>query len=226
MRILIAEDDLDLNEALKAFLEKNKFSVESVDNGEDALYYAETMDFDLIILDIMMPKLNGIQVLDKLRNEGSTVPIMILTAKSLTKDKVLGLDSGADDYLCKPFHPDELLSRIKALLRRGKEFTPLILNYHDISLNTNNGQLTSTTGKSIRLTGREFQILELFLRYPSQTFSADKIIEKIWDYETDTDINSIWVHLSNIRKKLKSIDSKVEIIAVRSLGYTLEYKEN
>lgn len=226
MRILIAEDDLDLNEALKAFLEKNKFSVESVDNGEDALYYAETMDFDLIILDIMMPKLNGIQVLDKLRNEGSTVSIMILTAKSLTKDKVLGLDSGADDYLCKPFHPDELLSRIKALLRRGKEFTPLILKYHDISLNTNNGQLTSTTGKSIRLTGREFQILELFLRYPSQTFSADKIIEKIWDYETDTDINSIWVHLSNIRKKLKSIDSKVEIIAVRSLGYTLEYKEN
>lgn len=226
MRILIAEDDLDLNEAIKAFLEKNKFSVESVDNGEDALYYAETMDFDLIILDIMMPKLNGIQVLDKLRNEGSAVPIMILTAKSLTKDKVLGLDTGADDYLCKPFHPDELLSRIKALLRRGKEFTPLILKYHDISLNTNNGQLTSTTGKSIRLTGREFQILELFLRYPSQTFSADKIIEKIWDYETDTDINSIWVHLSNIRKKLKSIDSKVEIIAVRSLGYTLEYKEN
>lgn len=226
MRILIAEDDLDLNEAIKAFLEKNKFSVESVDNGEDALYYAETMDFDLIILDIMMPKLDGIQVLDKLRNEGSTVPIMILTAKSLTKDKVLGLDSGADDYLCKPFHPDELLSRIKALLRRGKEFTPLILKYHDIALNTNNGQLTSTSGKSIRLTGREFQILELFLRYPSQTFSADKIIEKIWDYETDTDINSIWVHLSNIRKKLKSIDSKVEIIAVRSLGYTLEYKEN
>lgn len=226
MRILIAEDDLDLNEAIKAFLEKNKFSVESVDNGEDALYYAETMDFDLIILDIMMPKLNGIQVLDKLRSEGSTVPIMILTAKSLTKDKVLGLDSGADDYLCKPFHPDELLSRIKALLRRGKEFTPLILKYHDIALNTNNGQLTSTSGKSIRLTGREFQILELFLRYPSQTFSADKIIEKIWDYETDTDINSIWVHLSNIRKKLKSIDSKVEIIAVRSLGYTLEYKEN
>lgn len=226
MRILIAEDDLDLNEAIKAFLEKNKYSVESVDNGEDALYYAETMDFDLIILDIMMPKLNGIQVLDKLRNEGSAVPIMILTAKSLTKDKVLGLDTGADDYLCKPFHPDELLSRIKALLRRGKEFTPLILKYHDISLNTNNGQLTSTTGKSIRLTGREFQILELFLRYPSQTFSADKIIEKIWDYETDTDINSIWVHLSNIRKKLKSIDSKVEIIAVRSLGYTLEYKEN
>lgn len=226
MRILIAEDDLDLNEAIKAFLEKNKFSVESVDNGEDAVYYAETMDFDLIILDIMMPKLDGIQVLNKLRNEGISVPIMILTAKSLTKDKVLGLDSGADDYLCKPFHPDELLSRIKALLRRGKEFTPLILKYHDVSLNTNNGQLTSTSGKSIRLTGREFQILELFLRYPNQTFSADKIIEKIWDYETDTDINSIWVHLSNIRKKLKSVDSKVEIIAVRSLGYTLDYKEN
>ena len=226
MRILLAEDGLDLSEALKVYLEKNKFNVETVSNGLDALDYVEAMNFDAIILDIMMPKMDGLTLLKELRNKGVSTPIILLTAKTLVKDKVLGLDLGADDYIPKPFHPDELLSRLKAILRRGNEYTPTIITYKDLMLNTNNGELKcNKTNKTTRLSGKEFQIFELLLKYPSQTFSAEKIIDRCWEYETDTDVNSIWVHLSNIRKKLKTIGSKLDIVSLRSLGYTLKYNE-
>ncbi len=223
MRLLIAEDEKDLAEALEVFFEKNQFSVDAVFNGQDAYDYAASGDYDAIILDVMMPKRNGIEVLRQLRAEGLKTPIMMLTAKGEKDDRITGFDAGADDYLPKPFAPDELLSRVRAMMRRFDSYKPAILVYEDISLDCNSGILCC--GKSeARLSGREFQVMELFMRSPKVVFSAEKIMERVWGWDSDAEINVVWVHISNLRKKLKSLGSAASIYANRGLGYTLEVR--
>ena len=221
MKLLIAEDEIDLAEALTAFFEKNQFTVEAVYNGADAYDYAREGGYDAIILDVMMPRMNGIEVLRRLRDEGLSTPIMMLTAKAQKDDRVEGFDAGADDYLPKPFAPDELLARVRALLRRAGEFKPTVLTFGDLALDSSTGIL-SCGGESVRLSGREFQLMELFLRSPKILFSVDKLLERIWGWDSDAEINVVWVHISNLRKKLKSIGSEVSIRANRGMGYVLE----
>ena len=223
MRLLIAEDEQDLAEALCAFFEKNQFTVDTVYNGQDAYDYAATGDYDAVILDVMMPKRNGIEVLRQLRADGVQTPIMMLTAKGEKDDRITGFDAGADDYLPKPFAPDELLARVRAMLRRYDSYKPTILCYEDLSLDAASGML-SCKGQEVRLSGREFQVMELFMRAPRVVFSAEKIMERVWGWDGDAEINVVWVHISNLRKKLKNIDSAVSIYANRGLGYVLEVR--
>ena len=221
MRLLIAEDELDLAEALTAFFEKNHFTVDAVHNGFDAYEYAATGAYDAVILDVMMPKMDGIQVLERLRSEGCSTPIMMLTAKGQKNDRITGFNAGADDYLPKPFDPDELLSRVRAMLRRGTAYQPSVLSYGDVTLDPATG-LLERGGQSLRLSGREFQVMELFLRNPRQVFSAERIMERVWGWDNEAEINVVWVNISNLRKKLKSIGSRLSLKANRGLGYVLE----
>lgn len=221
MKLLIAEDELDLAEALTVFFEKNHFTVDAVHNGFDAYEYAVTGEYDAVILDVMMPKMDGIAVLERLRAEGVKTPIMMLTAKGQKNDRITGFNAGADDYLPKPFDPDELLSRVRAILRRSEAYQPTELSYGDIVLSPSTGELRC--GKhSVRLSGREFQVMELFMRAPRRVFSAERIMEKVWGWDNEAEINVVWVNVSNLRKKLKSIGSCVTLKANRGLGYALE----
>lgn len=223
MKLLIAEDERDLADALTVLLERNKYAVDTVYNGRDAYEYARTGEYDGVILDVMMPQLTGLQVVTRLREDGVTTPVMLLTAKGQKDDRITGFDAGADDYLPKPFATDELLARIRALLRRSGDYKSTVLALGTLSLDCGSGVL-SDTGGSARLSGREFQIMELFMRSSSMIISADRIIERVWGWESDTEVCSVWVHISNLRKKLRSIDSAVEINAVRGMGYVLEAK--
>ena len=221
MRLLIAEDQQDLAEALSSFFEKNHFSVDAVYNGFDAYAYAVTGEYDAVILDVMMPKLDGIQVLQRLRSEGLKTPIMMLTAKGEKAERITGFNAGADDYLPKPFDPDELLSRVRAILRRSEAYQPSVLQWGDLTLDPGSGELCCAQ-RSVRLSGREFQVMELFLRSPRQVFSAERIMEKVWGWDNEAEINVVWVNISNLRKKLKSLGSRVTLRANRGLGYVLE----
>lgn len=221
MRLLIAEDELDLAEALTVFFEKNHFSVDAVHNGFDAYEYAASGGYDGVILDVMMPKMNGIQVLERLRAEGCRTPIMMLTAKGQKDDRITGFNAGADDYLPKSFDPDELLSRVRAMLRRSEAYQPSVLAWGDVTLDPGTG-LLACGGQSVRLGGREFQVMELFLRNPRQVFSAERIMERIWGWDNEAEINVVWVNISNLRKKLKAIGSRVTLKVNRGLGYALE----
>ena len=222
MRLLIAEDELDLAEALTVFFEKNQFTVDAVNDGLSAYEYAGADEYDAIILDVMMPKMDGVEVLRRLRADGNTTPIMMLTAKAQKDDRITGFDAGADDYLPKPFEPDELLSRVRAILRRRADYKPSVLSFADLSLNPGSGMLACTTGQSVRLSGREYRVMELFLRSPQTVLSAERIMERVWAWDSDAEINVVWVHISNLRKKLKAIGSSSAIHANRGLGYILE----
>ncbi|MGN0688360.1 MAG: response regulator transcription factor [Oscillospiraceae bacterium] len=224
MRLLIAEDELDLAEALTVFFEKNHFSVDAVNDGFSAYEYGVSGEYDAIILDIMMPKMNGIEVLQKLRGEGVKTPIMMLTAKGQKDDRIIGFNAGADDYLPKPFEPDELICRVRAMLRRSEEYKPTVLSFGDVALDTSSGIL-KCADKTIRLSGKEFQLMEMFMRSPRIIFSAERIMEKIWGWDSESEINVVWVHISNLRKKLKAIGAEVSIYANRGLGYVLEDKK-
>lgn len=221
MRLLIAEDEVDLAEALTAFFEKNHFSVDAVHNGADAYEYAVSGGYDAVILDVMMPRMNGIQVLERLRAEGVKTPIMMLTAKGQKNDRITGFNAGADDYLPKPFDPDELLSRVRAILRRSEAYQPTVLTYGDVTLDPTTG-LLSCGGQSLRLGGRELQVMELLIRSPRQVFSAERIMERVWGWDNEAEINVVWVNISNLRKKLLAIGSRVTLRANRGLGYVLE----
>ena len=221
MRLLIAEDELDLAEALTVFFEKNHFSVDAVHNGFDAYEYASAGGYDGIILDVMMPKMNGLQVLERLRADGVATPIMMLTAKGQKDDRVTGFNAGADDYLPKPFDPDELLSRVRAMLRRAQAYQPSVLTYGDVTLDPASG-LLSCGSQSLRLGGREYQVMELFLRHPRQVFSAERIMEHVWGWDNEAEINVVWVNISNLRKKLRALGSRLTLRANRGLGYVLE----
>ena len=221
MRLLLAEDEEDLAEALGVFFEKNHFSVDIVHDGRAACEYAESSAYDAIILDVMMPRMDGFTALRRMRERGDKTPIMMLTARGETRDRIEGFDSGADDYLPKPFDPDELLSRVRAMLRRSDAYRPSVLTFGDLTLDPGSGEL-SCGKESIRLSGREYQLMELFLRSPGMLFSAERLMERIWGWDSEAEINVIWVNISNLRKKIKSIGSTVQINASRGLGYLLE----
>ena len=221
MRLLLAEDEQDLSKALCAILKHNNYSVDAVFDGQDALDYGLSQNYDGIILDIMMPKKNGIEVLSELRKNGVDTPVIILTAKSELEDKINGLDAGADDYLTKPFAMGELLARIRALTRRKADFTPNLLTAGTLSLNRESFELVSGE-EAIRLGNKEFQMMEMLMSNPGRLISTEQFMEKIWGYETDAEINVVWVYISYLRKKLASLKTNVEIKAVRGVGYTLE----
>lgn len=220
MRLLIAEDDLDLAEVLAVFFQKNQYMVDVVHDGEDAYDHAVTDVYDGIILDVMMPKMDGIQVLRKLRKVGIAAPVMMLTAKAEKDDRIAGFDGGADDYLPKPFSPDELLSRVRAMLRRRGDYKPAILQFGDLTMDSGDGTIRCGD-RFERLSGREFQVMELFMRAPRAIISAERIMERVWGWDAEAEINVVWVHISNLRKKLKAIGSSVSIRASRGLGYAL-----
>lgn len=220
MRLLIAEDEPDLAEALCALFEKNHFAAEAVHDGISALEYATAGNYDAIILDVMMPGMNGVEVLQKLRTAGVKTPVMMLTAKGEKDDRITGFNAGADDYLPKPFAPDELICRVRAMLRRGSDYTPDVLCFGDLSLDPAGGVL-DCAGRQVRLSGKELQVMGLFMRSPRVVFSAERIMERVWGYESESEINVVWVHISNLRKKLKSVGSRVTIDANRGLGYVL-----
>ena len=223
MRILIAEDERNLAEALSVFFEKNQFSVDSVFDGQAAYDYAVSGGYDAIILDVMMPRLDGVEVLRRLRAERIRTPVMMLTAKAQKDDRITGFNAGADDYLPKPFEPDELICRVRAMLRRAGDYKPTALTYADLALDAAAGRL-SCGEQAVRLSGREFQVMELFLRAPQVVLSAERILERVWGWDSDAEINVVWVHISNLRKKLKTLGSRVSIYANRGMGYVLEVR--
>ena len=224
MRLLLAEDEKELSKALCAVLKHNNYSVDAVFNGQDALDFGLCENYDGIILDIMMPKMNGLDVLKALREKGISTPVIILTARSELDDKIAGLDSGADDYLTKPFAMGELLARIRAMTRRKSEFSPNLLSLGNLSLNRESYEL-SVGSESIRLGNKEFQMMEMLLSNAGRLISTEQFMEHIWGYETEAEINVVWVYISYLRKKLTSLGASIEIKAVRGVGYTLEEKE-
>ena len=220
MRILLADDEVSLARALVHILEKNNFSAEAVYNGEDALAYLESGCYDAAILDVMMPKMDGIQVLKKIREKGITVPVLMLTAKSEIEDKVEGLDSGANDYLTKPFDTRELLARLRAITR-SVQIADTKLSFGNITLDRANFTLSSPNG-NFRLANKEFQMMELFISNPQNLLSTGRLMEKIWGYETNSEINVVWVYISYLRKKLTALKADVHIKSYRNSGYALE----
>lgn len=220
MRLLLAEDERSLSKAIVVLLEKEHYSVDAVYDGADALDYLEHGSYDGAILDIMMPKMDGITVLKRLRAQGNRVPVLLLTAKSEIEDKVLGLDSGANDYLTKPFHMQELLARLRAMTRSHVELD-CTLRFGNLALDRATFTLSSPSG-SFRLANREFQMLELLLSNPRQLISTERFLEKIWGYDTDTEINVVWVYISYLRKKLTALHANVQIKCARNAGFSLE----
>ncbi|MBQ9066048.1 MAG: response regulator transcription factor [Clostridia bacterium] len=221
MRLLLAEDEQLLSDALVAQLSRNNYSVDAVYNGEDALDYLMTGSYDGAILDIQMPKMDGITVLKKARAAGLTLPVIMLTAKSEIDDRVEGLDSGADDYLTKPFATKELLARIRSMTRRQPELSSNELTFGDLTLNRSDYTLTGPED-STKLSNKEFQIREMLMTNPDSVISAERFLEKIWGYDTESEVNVVWVYISTIRKKLASLGATVTIKAARGVGYKLE----
>ncbi len=221
MKLLLVEDEIPLADALSEILKRNKYSVDAVYDGEDGLEYAKTGLYDCIVLDIMLPRMDGIQVLRKLRAAGFSTPVMLLTAKSEVEDIISGLDCGADDYLTKPFSTEELLARIRALTRRTGDVIPDCYQFHDLKLNMRSYAL-STDSNSIKLSLKEYQIMEMLIANPRQIIPKERIIEKIWGFEKDVEYNNIEVYISFLRKKLSAISSAVQIKTARGIGYSLE----
>ncbi|MBQ2891424.1 MAG: response regulator transcription factor [Bacilli bacterium] len=221
MRILIAEDDPKLLKSLVHIFELNKYAVDGVDNGIDAFDFASSDEYDGLILDIMMPDMDGVTVLKKLRDNGITTPALFLTARTEIDQRIEGLDAGADDYLPKPFSIGELLARVRAMLRRKDKFTPDILTYFELLLNRSTYELMFC-GKTQTLSGKEFQLMEMLMQNSNKIVTAEQLITHIWGWDTNVDTSVIWVHISNIRKKLETLSVPVTIKFVRGTGYMLE----
>ncbi len=221
MRLLLAEDEKSLSKAVRFLLEKNNYSVDAVYDGEEALDYLESGSYDAAILDIMMPKLDGITVLKKIREGGSLIPILMLTAKSEIDDKVLGLDSGANDYLTKPFNTKELLARIRAITRVQAVQTDSRLQFGNITLNRATFEMSSPTG-NFRLANKEFQMMEILISNPHHFVSTERFMEKIWGYDADVEVNVVWVYISYLRKKLAALHADIRIKSARNVGFSLE----
>ncbi|MGX7111566.1 response regulator transcription factor [Gemella cuniculi] len=221
MRLLLAEDERDLSDALEAMLKHNNYSVDTVDNGQDALDYLLLDDYDGAILDVMMPKMDGVTVVQKLRENKKSTPVLLLTAKSEVEDKVYGLDSGADDYLTKPFVIKELLARVRSMTRRQATFTSNVLELGNVSLSKYTFEL-STEKDKVRLSNKEYQMMEMLMRNPGNVIQTEQFLERIWGYDSDSEINVVWVNISYLRKKLKALDANIQIKATRNVGYTLE----
>ena len=223
MRLLFAEDDKDLSRAITALLTRSNYSVDPVYNGRDALDYALSGANDGIILDVMMPGMDGMEVIRRVRQAGVGTPCIMLTAKDAVSDRIEGLDAGADDYLPKPFAAGELMARLRALLRRRGEFGGDELSFGDLTLNR--GSYTLSCGqRQARLGGKAFQVMEMLMLSPRRVFSANQIIEKIWGWDSEAEINVVWVNISFLRKKIVELGARVEIRVTRGAGYSLEEK--
>lgn len=221
MRLLLAEDEKPLSKALTAILERNHYAVDAVYDGAEALDYLETDNYDGVILDIMMPKVDGITVLKTIRSRGSRIPVLMLTAKSEVNDKVTGLDAGANDYLTKPFHSKELLARIRAMTRVQTEQMDSRLQMGNVTLDRATFELSTPAG-SLRLANKEFQMMELLMCNPRHLISSERFMEKIWGYDSETERSVVWVYISYLRKKLIALHADLQIKATRNAGYSLE----
>ena len=221
MKLLLAEDEPELSNALSAILRHSGYFVDTVDNGQDALDYAQVGEYDGLILDVMMPRLDGMEVLRRLRGGGISTPALFLTARSEIDDRITGLDIGADDYLTKPFDMGELLARIRAMTRRREDFTPTSLSVGNITLDRSSCSLSAPGHDPLHLASREFQMMEMLLTSPGRIISPDMFMDRIWaDGDASTDI--VWVYISNLRKKLRSIGATAEIRSSRGLGYFIQ----
>lgn len=224
MQILVVEDEKALSNAIKKLLEKQGYLVDAVYDGLDAIDYAKGMDYGLIILDVMLPKLDGFEVVRILRKDGINTPVLMLTARTSVGDKVTGLDFGADDYMTKPFDTQELLARVKALTRRRGEVVVDRLRHADLELDINSGELFCG-GESVQLSKKEFEVLKIFLYNPTMTVTTDSLLSKVWGVESDATDNNVEVYISFIRKKLKYLKSKQTIKKIQKIGYRLEETE-
>ena len=221
MRVLIAEDEVATAKALKLLLEKSKYSVDIVHNGNDAWDYVSDGGYEVVVLDIMMPGMNGIEVLKKMRNNGIKTPVLMLTAKAEIEDRVAGLEAGADDYLPKPFATNELIARIKALGRRSENYTDSVKKAGNLELDGNRYEMR-VKDKSVSLSNKEYQLMELFVLHPGFVFSTEHLMDKIWGLDSDSDIDVVWTHIGFVRKKIRGLDANVEIKTIRGAGYSLE----
>lgn len=224
MKLLYAEDEISMSEAVVDILTYHKYSVDAVYDGAEALAYAEAEQYDGIILDIMMPKMSGLEVLEQLRRRGNNTPVLLLTAKAEVEDRIQGLDMGADDYLPKPFAMGELLARVRAMLRRKENFTPDILSLGNLSLNRQSYELCCN-GQSFVLPKLEYRLMELLMLNKGRYFSTEDLLTKVWGYDTDAELGTVWVYISYLRKRLAALNANVEIQAKRNVGYTLEVAE-
>lgn len=221
MRILLAEDERSLSRALVALLERSNYSADAVYDGEEALAYLEGGNYDALILDIMMPKVDGLTVLRRLREKGNPIPVLLLTAKSEVSDKVLGLDTGANDYLTKPFSTQELMARIRAMTRTQTGQVSSRITFGNITLDQATFELSSPTG-SFRLANKEYQMMELLMCNPRQLIPTERFLERIWGYDSDVELNVVWVYISYLRKKLTALHADIQIKVTRNAGYSLE----
>lgn len=223
MRLLLAEDEQVLSKALTTILTRNNYSVDAVYDGQEALEYLKADNYDGVILDIMMPKVDGITVLQELRRKGNLIPVLLLTAKSEVDDKVIGLDAGANDYLTKPFNSRELLARIRAMTRTQIAQANSQLKMGNVTLDRATYELSTPSG-SYRLANKEFQMMEMLMSAPKNLIPSERFMEKIWGYDSEAEINVVWVYISYLRKKLTALHADIQIKAMRNAGYTLEEK--
>ena len=223
MKLLYAEDEPALSEAVVDYLSYHKYIVDAVYDGADAYDYAMSGEYDGIILDIMMPKRDGLDVLSALRKNGCKTPVLLLTAKTQVEDRIRGLDIGADDYLPKPFDLGELIARVRAMLRRREEFRPDLIRFGDLTLNLQSGEI-SVGEKSFQLPKQEYRLMEQLMLNHTMFLSSENLLVKAWGFNTETDINSVWLYVSYLRKRLAAMNSKVEIVSKRNIGYKLEIR--
>ena len=221
MRLLYAEDEKSLARAVSAILVKNNYSVDVVYDGQAALDYLETENYDGAILDVMMPGADGFEVLRRMRARGDSTPVLLLTAKAEIDDRVTGLDSGANDYLTKPFDMKELLARIRAMTRLLSVQPDKTISFGKVTLDCASYDLRGPGG-STKLAGKEFQMMEMLMRNPRKLVSTEAFMDRIWGYDSEAELNIVWVYISTLRKKLRGIDADIEIKAQRGLGYYLE----
>ena len=224
MRILLAEDEESIARALKLMLEKNKYTVDLVFNGADALEHIMSAAYDALVLDIMMPGMDGIEVLTRARAGGITAPALFLTARGEVEDRVAGLDAGADDYLPKPFATSEFLARVRALVRRSGTYAPAVLSFGGTELDCNQ-YLLPAKGGEVRLNNKEYQLMELFMRHPRQVFSTMRLMERVWELNSESDMDVVWTYIGFLRRKLRGLGADVEIKTIRGAGYVLERAE-
>ncbi len=221
MKILLAEDEESIARALKLMLEKSKYTVDLVFNGADALEHIVSSEYDALVLDIMMPGMDGIEVLTAARSRGVTAPALFLTAKGEVEDRVAGLDAGADDYLPKPFATSEFLARVRALVRRSGAYAPSVLSFGGVELDCSRYTLRANGGE-LRLNNKEYQLMELFMRHPQQVFSTMHLMEKVWELNSESDMDVVWTYIGFLRRKLRQLGADMEIKTIRGAGYILE----
>lgn len=224
MRLLLAEDDRAISHAVRTLLERSGYAVDVVYDGKDALEYALSGEYDGLIFDWMLPGRDGVGVLRELRRQGRTTPCLVLTARDAVEDRVEGLDAGADDYLPKPFASSELMARIRAMLRRKADYTPDIISFGDAQLDRTAMELRCRD-KVVRLSNKAYQLMEMLMEHPHVIHSVDRIMEHVWGWDAEAEINVVWVNISYLRKQLSALGSHVEIRVTRGAGYSLENKE-